>query len=129
MRVIIDTNRLQSEELWAFLAMSPDNRAVLPDYVLMEIMKPGRPEGVQGAFSILGQFPSQILALKGTDTYFDGVMSADALSNETFVFAFEVLKATRVKTGANYLADYFPQVVAFGQAQPGPGPLGGAQVT
>ena len=66
MRVIIDTNRLQSEELWAFLAMSSDNRAVLPDYVLMEIMKPGRPEGVQGAFSILGQFPSQILALKGT---------------------------------------------------------------
>lgn len=300
MRVIIDTNRLRSEELWAFLAMSPDNRAVLTDYVMMEIMKPGRPEGVQGAFSILGQFPGQILALKGTGvvsslapdevalpeamicldetaaipdfleqlqhagngeridpaleartgwavghmavmedgfvgmdvaiaeftapftaaelrvirqardpftpamtskfwelivsmamaifaakpeltppslaqrpyhyvfrnslcyaaymmslvrvggrprradrarndaidvllatygTYFDGVMSADALTNETFVFAHEVLKAARVKTGANYLADYFPQVVAFGQAQPGPGPLGGAEVT
>jgi hypothetical protein len=46
--------------------MSPDNRAVLPDYVLMEAFKPGRPDGVQGAFSILSRFPEQVVALKGT---------------------------------------------------------------
>jgi hypothetical protein len=65
-KVVIDTNRLQSEELWGFLRMSPDNQAVLPDYVLMEIFKPGQPDEVRSAFSILAQFPGQVVALKGT---------------------------------------------------------------
>lgn len=295
MRVIIDTNRLQSEELWAFLKMSPDNLALLPDYVLMEAFKPGQPEGVKGAFSILRQFPDQVLALKGTGaasslnpdtvvmadammchdetaafpdflrhleeagedgalaeragwaneqmdrmlarfvdmtpamaeflapftppelriirqeqeftpamsakfldlvismartifaarpeipepslakrpdhyiyrnclcvagymmskvrqgartwkaavarndsidmmlatygTYFDGVMSADKLTNETFVFAHDILGRTGGTVGHSYLADYFKDVVAFGEAQRGPRPLGRAKET
>lgn len=66
MKVVIDTNRLQSHELWGFLAMSTENVAVLPDYVLMEVFKPGHPAAVQRAFLILGQFPNQVLALNGT---------------------------------------------------------------
>lgn len=66
MKVVIDTNRLHSHELWGFLAMSPDNRAILPDYVLMEVFKPGDPVAVQRAFAILRQFPSQVVALIGT---------------------------------------------------------------
>jgi len=65
-RVVVDTNRLKSVELWGFLSLSPDNRVVLPDYVLMEVVKPGRPEEVRAAFSILGQFPDQVVVLKGT---------------------------------------------------------------
>lgn len=297
MRVIIDTNRLQSEELWAFLKMSSSNQALLPDYVLMEAFKPGQPDGVQGAFSILRQFPDQVVALKGTGavsslnpdvvvmtdamvcheetaafpdflrqlkgagrgggidaalaerggwanaqldlmlaefgdmttameeflapftpqelriirqeqeftpamsakffdlvvsmakaifaarpevvapsmakrpehyvfrnslcyaaymmskvrqgarnwrgavarndsidvmlagygTYFDGVMSADRLTNETFVFAHDVLGRTGGTVGGNYLADYLKDVAAFLETQAGPGPFGGAR--
>lgn len=50
MRVVIDTNALQSDELWAFLDLSPANIAVLPDYVVMETYKPGRLDGLQCAF-------------------------------------------------------------------------------
>jgi hypothetical protein len=67
-RVVIDTNRLQSQELWGFLAMAPGNVAVLPDYVLMEAFKPGRLDGLQAAVSILRRFPCQVLALHGTGT-------------------------------------------------------------
>jgi hypothetical protein len=52
-RVVVDANRLQSEELRGSPRMSPDNRAVLTDYVLIETFKPGRPHEVQEAFLIL----------------------------------------------------------------------------
>lgn len=63
--------------------MSPDNLAVLPDYVLMETFKPGRPDGVQGAFSLLGRFLSHVVALKATGEVSllnpDGVVVAKAM--------------------------------------------------
>jgi hypothetical protein len=104
LRVVIDTNRLRSEELWAFLAMSPDNRAVLPDYVLMEIHKPGRPDGVKGAFSILGQFPGQILALKGT-----GVISS---LNPDVV---DLPEAMICAEETSAIPDFLDQLIAAGQ--------------
>lgn len=92
MRLVIDTNRLQSEELWGFLRMSPDNQAVLPDYVLMEIFKPGQPDEVRSAFSILGQFPGQVVALKGTGSVCnlnpDQVAMPDSMINEEETSAF-----------------------------------------
>lgn len=36
MKVVIDTNCLQTGELWAFLSLSRENLATLPDYVLMK---------------------------------------------------------------------------------------------
>lgn len=93
MRVVIDTNRLQSEELWGFLAMSPDNLAILPDYVLRETFKTGRADGVRGAFSILGQFPNQVVALQGTGSVSalnpDAVVTmADAMASRDETAAF-----------------------------------------
>jgi hypothetical protein len=91
-RVVIDTNRLQSEELWGFLRMSPDNQAVLPDYVLMEIFKPGQPDEVRSAFSILAQFPGQVVALKGTGSVCglnpDHVAMPESMINEEETSAF-----------------------------------------
>jgi hypothetical protein len=81
--VVIDTNRLQSDELWAFLAMSPDNIAVLPDYVAMESFKPASLEGLRTQFAILSRFPDQVLILKGTGEVSqlnpDAVDMADAM--------------------------------------------------
>lgn len=92
MRVIIDTNRLQSEELCGFLRMSQRNMAVLSDYVLMEVFKPGRPEEVRSAFSILAQFPRQVVALKGTGSVCglnpDQVAMPEAMINEDETSAF-----------------------------------------
>lgn len=66
MRVVIDTNRMQSDELWAFLAMSQHNQAVLPDYLAMEAYKPNRLDRLHTRFSVLARFPKQVLILKGT---------------------------------------------------------------
>jgi len=92
MRVVIDTNRLQSEELLGFLRMSPANLAVLPDYMLMEVFKPGQPDEVRSAFSILAQFPGQVVLLKGTGAVCslnpDLVVVADAMINADETAAF-----------------------------------------
>jgi hypothetical protein len=60
-------------------------------------------------------------------TYFDGVMSADELTNESFVFAHDILVRTGGTVGASYIADGFKEVIAFLEAQPGPRPRGGAR--
>ena len=66
MKVVVDTNSLQTNELWAFQSLSKRNLAILPDYVLMETFKSGRSDGVRSAFSVLGRFPDQVVALKAT---------------------------------------------------------------
>jgi hypothetical protein len=53
-------------------------------------------------------------------------MSADQLTNETFVFAHDVLGRTGGTIGGSYLADRFADVVAFMEAHAGPWPLGDA---
>jgi len=92
MRVVIDTNRLQSPELSGFLSMSPRNVAVVTDYVMMEAFKPGRLDGLQAAFSVLGRFPGQVLALKGTGSVCrldpDGVAMAAAMVSQDETIAF-----------------------------------------
>jgi hypothetical protein len=86
MRVVIDTNCLQSDELRAFLSASSDHKAVLPDYVLMEAYKPSRLDGLQAAFSVLSQFPRQVIALHGT-------ASASALDPGAVVMAEAMISA------------------------------------
>lgn len=66
MRVVIDTNRLESEELRAFLELSSENLAVIPDYSAMEIFKPRDMEAVYSSLRILSEFPAQTLMLKST---------------------------------------------------------------
>lgn len=64
--VIIDTNRLASDELRDFLAASPENRAVLSDYVAMERFKMGDLDRIREGFAVLKPFANQVVVLKGT---------------------------------------------------------------
>jgi len=64
--VVVDTNRLASDELKAFLSASKENRAVLPDYVAMERYKPDNLEALRDGFSVLKSYADQVVILKGT---------------------------------------------------------------
>lgn len=66
MKVVVDTNRLASDELRSFLSLSPDNRAVLIDYVTMERLKPDNLANLDAGLAVLRDFPSQVIALKST---------------------------------------------------------------
>lgn len=64
MRVVIDTNRLQSEELRLFLSGEKENKAVLPEHTVTEIFKPNSVDAVIASFGVLRDFPKQILLLR-----------------------------------------------------------------
>lgn len=66
MRIVIDSNRMQSDELRAFLSLSPDNFAVLTNYAAMEAFQGDTLVSIQASWSVLRDFPMQILALRGT---------------------------------------------------------------
>src|SRR6476646_9178571 len=67
LRVVVDSNRLQSEELRCFLEVDQTNRAVLTDYAWMEAYKhPDPVTSITKSMSILRQFPDQVIVLKGT---------------------------------------------------------------
>lgn len=66
LRVVIDTNALTSDELRAFLSASKANRAVLPDYVVMERFKPDNLQALRDGFSVLKPFADQVVILKST---------------------------------------------------------------
>ncbi|WP_223806917.1 hypothetical protein, partial [Novosphingobium sp. LASN5T] len=63
-RIVIDSNRMQSDELRAFLSMSPNNKAVLTDYAAMEAFQGNTLVSIQASWSVLRDFPKQILALE-----------------------------------------------------------------
>lgn len=66
MRVVIDSNRMQSDELRIFLSLSSDNRAVLTDYAAMEAFQGDTLVSIQASWEVLREFPTQVLVLKGT---------------------------------------------------------------
>lgn len=66
MRIVIDSNRMQSEELRSFLSLSTNNRAVLTDYAAMEAFKGNTLVSIQASWSVLRDFPKQMVILKGT---------------------------------------------------------------
>jgi hypothetical protein len=66
LRVVIDSNRLQSDELRAFLQVNRANFAVLIDYAWMEAYKGNSVVSVQKSMSVLRDFPDQVIVLKGT---------------------------------------------------------------
>lgn len=65
MQIVIDSNKLQSEELRAFLSLSPENKAVITDYVAMEAFQVATPARMEESWIILKDFPNQVLVLKG----------------------------------------------------------------
>ena len=66
LRVVIDSNRLRSDDLRAFLALNAENYAVLTDYAWMEAYKGNSVVSIQNSMSILRDFPDQVIVLKGT---------------------------------------------------------------
>ena len=66
LKLVIDTNRLQSNELRAFLAKSQSNFAVLTDYAAMEAYKGDTLASIFKSMAILSEFPKQVIVLKGT---------------------------------------------------------------
>lgn len=66
MRIVVDSNQMQSEELRGLLSASADNMAVLTDYAAMEAFGGDSLVSIQASWTVLRDFPRQILALKGT---------------------------------------------------------------
>lgn len=89
MRIVIDSNRMQSDELEIFLSLSPNNKAVLTDYAAMEAFQGDTLISIQGSWSVLRHFPKQLMILKGTrqaglvDPYSAGMADRFASKSET----------------------------------------------
>ena len=62
-RVVIDTNRLESDELEIFLSTRRTNLAVLPEHTLPELFKAGSLDAVFASYSLLTKYQSQVLVL------------------------------------------------------------------
>ena len=57
---------MDGERLRDFLEKSPDNIAVLTDYAAMEAFKSDTLANIQSSWTILSNFPKQVIALKAT---------------------------------------------------------------
>lgn len=66
MRLVIDSNQLQSDQLGDFLRKSPSNRAVLTDFVAMEAYKGDSLNSIFKSMAIVSEYPNQVLILKGS---------------------------------------------------------------
>jgi len=65
-RKVVDSNFLQSESLRAYLSASPGNYAVIPDFVAMEAYKGQTLSWIHDRMSVLADYPTQAIVLKGT---------------------------------------------------------------
>lgn len=66
MKIVIDSNQLQSDNLRMYLGKSKSNLAVLTDYAAMEAYKGDTLASIYNSMAILCDFPTQVIVLKGT---------------------------------------------------------------
>jgi len=66
MKLVVDSNRLQSEELRTFLTASTINQAVICDFAGMEAYKGDTLASIYKSMQVLADFPNQVLILKGS---------------------------------------------------------------
>lgn len=66
MRVVVDSNRIQSEELERFLASAAGHRAVVTDWLMMEAYKGETRKSIYRSLGILAKFPRQVIVLRNT---------------------------------------------------------------
>ena len=66
MRLVVDSNQLQTPELRAYLSTSTTNFAILTDYVAMEAYKGDALASIYKSMSIVCEYPEQIIVLKST---------------------------------------------------------------
>ena len=57
MKLVIDSNQLQTPEFLEFLARSPKNLAVLPDFAAMEAYKGDSLKTIFKSMAVLADFP------------------------------------------------------------------------
>lgn len=81
MRVVIDTNRLEDDELRIFLSADRENKAVLPEHTMAEVFKPRSLEAIYSQFLILSDFPKQVIVLKGNRHILKVRADAPAIAN------------------------------------------------
>jgi len=66
MHIIVDRCCMASDRLRDFLSMSPSNIAVLTDYAAIEAFKGDTLSNIQSSWTVLQDFPHQVIALKST---------------------------------------------------------------
>lgn len=66
MKLVIDSNCLQSDELRTFLQKSNNNFAVLTDFAAMEAYKEDTLTVIYKSMEIVSKYPKQVLILKGS---------------------------------------------------------------
>jgi hypothetical protein len=66
MRKVVDSNRLQSDELRKYFSKSKANIAVLTDYAAMEAYKGDTLAKIYKSMSVLAEFPEQVIILRST---------------------------------------------------------------
>lgn len=81
MRVVVDTNSLESDELRIFLNASTENLAVLPEHTNAEMFKHATMEGIFASHSVLRDFPKQVLVLRANRVAAAVDPKASAISN------------------------------------------------
>jgi hypothetical protein len=64
--MVVDTNQLRDQRLREYLTQSTYNFAVVPDYTMMETYKVKTLKSIYASLEILGEFPKQVIALKGS---------------------------------------------------------------
>lgn len=64
MKLVVDSNRLQSEELRTYLNASTSNLAVISDFAAMEAYKGNTLASIYKSMQVLADFPNQVLILK-----------------------------------------------------------------
>lgn len=75
LRVVVDSNRLQSDELKAFLALDDQNFAVLTEYAWIEAYKGNSLVSIQKSMNVIKDFPDQVIVLKSTRSIY-GIRAA-----------------------------------------------------
>lgn len=66
MRVVIDSNRVQSLEMETFLASGPGHRAVVTDWLMMEAYKGDMRKSLYKSIAVLEKYPRQVIVLRNT---------------------------------------------------------------
>lgn len=110
MRVVIDSNRVQSDELSCFLASSKSNRAVVTDWLMMEAYKGETLKSIYKSLGVLAQYPNQVIVVKNTgmcmETRVGPQMSKRLIWNEiTDNFASFIDEVQSAKTGNLLIED------------------------
>ena len=66
MKLVIDSNELQTPRLREFLSSSPNNLAVVPDFAAMEAYKGDSLKTIFKSMAVLADFPNQVVVLNGS---------------------------------------------------------------